>query len=181
MNTLEEIDEVVLHPGEFWFGGDDARVRTLLGSCVAITMWHPLRRIGGMCHYMLPERPKRQRDDDLDGRYADEALELFFREMHSHGCRPAEFEVKLFGAGNMFPELRNCGGCVPTPKGNLGAACRNVSCRNATTALELAQRFGLRVAAESLGGTGSRQVIFDTGSGDVWVRQGGVAADGASA
>lgn len=54
MNTADSMQLVTLQPGEFHFGGANTRIQTLLGSCVAITLWHPIRRIGGMCHYMLP-------------------------------------------------------------------------------------------------------------------------------
>ena len=69
--------EIMLQPGEFFFGQDDTIIRTHLGSCVAITMWHPEQKRGGMCHYMLPSRARS--DDPLDGRYADEAIQ--FTEM----------------------------------------------------------------------------------------------------
>lgn len=48
--------DIFLQPGEWYFGEGNTRVRTTLGSCVAIVLWHPVRRIGGMCHYMLPSR-----------------------------------------------------------------------------------------------------------------------------
>lgn len=51
---VTEISEVVLKPGDFYFGGGATRISTLLGSCVSMTLWHPRRKIGGMCHYMLP-------------------------------------------------------------------------------------------------------------------------------
>ena len=47
---------VYLPAGKFHFGGGNVRVHTLLGSCVAITVWHPLKRVGGICHYLLPTR-----------------------------------------------------------------------------------------------------------------------------
>ena len=47
--------EVVLAPGQVSFATCPTRLRTLLGSCVAFTFWHPQRRIGGMCHFMLPD------------------------------------------------------------------------------------------------------------------------------
>ena len=60
--------EVFLQPGEFYFGEEKTRIRTLLGSCVAITLWHPKLRIGGMAHYMLPSRPGLAKGQPLDGR-----------------------------------------------------------------------------------------------------------------
>ena len=54
--------EYFLHPGEFQFTDDpDTRFRTLLGSCVAMTLYHPKRRIGGMSHYLLPTRGAKRR------------------------------------------------------------------------------------------------------------------------
>ena len=60
--------EVILQPGELFFGKEDVVVRTVLGSCIAITLWHPEQKQGGMCHYMLPSR--RNPSAKLDGRYA---------------------------------------------------------------------------------------------------------------
>ncbi len=53
-DTPEDVETVVLRPGDFHFGGGHTRISTLLGSCVSITLWHPRRLIGGMCHYMMP-------------------------------------------------------------------------------------------------------------------------------
>ena len=71
----DDIREVFLQPGGFYFGGGRTRISTLLGSCISITLWHPARRIGGMCHFMLPTRGQ-PAGAPLDGRYADEALAL---------------------------------------------------------------------------------------------------------
>jgi hypothetical protein len=60
--------DIFLQPGEFYFGDHETRIRTLLGSCVAITMWHPRLRIGGMCHYLLPMHRGRSGKTELDGR-----------------------------------------------------------------------------------------------------------------
>ena len=58
----DDILEIFLQPGEFYFGEGKTRIRTLLGSCVAITLWHPRLHIGGMSHYMLPSRPRHRKN-----------------------------------------------------------------------------------------------------------------------
>jgi Chemotaxis protein; stimulates methylation of MCP proteins len=50
------IMEIFLQPGDWYFGDRDTRIRTLLGSCIAITIWHPRLLVGGMCHFLLPGR-----------------------------------------------------------------------------------------------------------------------------
>ena len=68
MNKTPNKNDVFLLPGEFHFGDQDDRIITLLGSCVAITLWHPEKRIGGMCHYMLPSPMYREKPSELNGK-----------------------------------------------------------------------------------------------------------------
>ncbi len=172
MHKPAHVHEVVLQPGDFHFGDENTRIRTLLGSCVSITMWHPVKRIGGMCHYMLPTRNVKQ-IEALDGRYADEAMQMFMREINASGTHPSEYRVKAFGAGNMFPGLKkkHMQSCNAHVSREEMCSCRDVACRNAGIAYELASRYGFAIEAHDLGGEGHRNVIFDIGTGHVWVRQ----------
>ena len=65
----DSVQEVFLNPGDFHFAGGHTRIRTLLGSCVSIALWHPERKLGGMCHFILPERGQPAAGQELDGRY----------------------------------------------------------------------------------------------------------------
>ena len=165
--------DIFLQPGEFYFGDHFTRIRTILGSCVSITMWHPHRRIGGMCHYMLPSRGTKA-GKRLDGRYADEALQLFLHEICAAGTWPEEYQVKLFGGGSMF---RTPGKEAQAPKKTPGgdADCRDVPCRNRQIAYQLIQHYGFTLTAEHLGGSGHRQLMFDIANGHAWVRQNPIA------
>jgi chemotaxis protein CheD len=148
--------DIFLQPGEVYFGGRDTRIRTLLGSCVAIVMWHPGMLAGGMCHYMLPGAPAGKRAA-LDGRYADEAMELMLREIRSVYTLPGDYQVKLFGGGHMFSAQQ------PVRDDHVGA-------KNVEMARILLKRHGFSASAEHLGGVGHRTVLFDIWSGHVWVR-----------
>ena len=149
--------DIFLQPGDFYFGDRAARIRTILGSCVAITLWHPRLLIGGMCHYMLPMRHGRHKDAEPDGRYADDAMALFMRELDKTGSWPADYEVKMFGGGDQFPQhakrLR-----ISVPDNNIHAG------------RSLLKQHGFSIKAEHLGGDGHRNVIFDVYSGQVWIK-----------
>ena len=166
--------EIFLQPGDFYFGDQNTRIRTLLGSCIAVTLWHPRLLIGGMCHYMLPSRGKQPNTVPLDGHYADEALEMFQRELRGVGTRPGEYELKLFGGNNMFSNS-GAGKVDPCPKINcpdpVVASCRDVSCRNQRSARFLAERHGFTVRAENMGGTQPHNVLLDLWSGNVWIKR----------
>lgn len=159
MQAPDDILEIFLQPGEFFFGEEKTCIRTLLGSCVAITLWHPKLRVGGMSHYMLPQRPSRERAQALDGRYADEVMQLFHRELQRTRTRPSEYEAKLFGGGRMFSYPSKTKRHV------------DISDRNVEAGRQLVAQYGFRLAAEDLGGDGHRNVILDLWSGDTWLKR----------
>ena len=161
MQARDDVMDVFLQPGEFYFGDEKTRIRTLLGSCVAITLWHPKLHIGGMCHYMLPKRPSNNSGETiaLDGRYAEDAIKMFLHEISQARTRAAEYQVKLFGGGNMFPHT------VKTVRHT------SISETNVNFGRAAIIQCGFHLAAEDLGGSGHRNVILDLWSGDVWVRK----------
>ena len=156
----EAIKSVVLAAGEFYFGGGTTRISTLLGSCVSITLWHPRKHIGGMCHYMMTARKNENADGPgrtgaLDGRYADEAFRLFLKGVEHAGTRPAEYQAKLFGGADMF--------------GTAKGSPMNIGERNVAFGRELLAGHGITLVAEHIGGSGRRKLHFDLWSGDVWL------------
>lgn len=162
-------ERVFVNLGEVYFGQGDLQVETLLGSCVAITFWHPVRRLGGLCHFLLPARRLHREQSaqgehaEPDGRYGDEALVRLLNEVRKHDTQLADYRVKVFGGGNVLG--------LPASKIRVGQA-------NADFALEMLQRQQIPITAQDIAGDGYRYLRFDLNSGDVWVRRGhGVVHD----
>jgi len=153
------MQDIYLYPCEVWFGGGQTRVRTVLGSCVAVTLWHPTLGIGGMCHFMMPRSPV-SRSKERDGCYADKAMALLRAKIRTTGRPPEEFEAKLFGAGSMFCNPCGAAECIP----------RQLQDRNIISGRKLVMDFGHRVVAEHLGGHGHRQLVFDIATGLAWLK-----------
>lgn len=162
MNTPKAIKNIFLHPGECYFGDGRTRISTLLGSCVSITLWHPRKRIGGMCHYLLAER-KRSVNQVLDGRFGSEAFKLLMQHIKAAGTRPNEYQAKLFGGGNMIG-IRQIGGM-------------EIGSRNVEYGRQLLATLRIEPVAEHVGGSGRRKLHFNLWNGDVWLAfpQGGDA------
>ena len=161
MARLNGLMDIFLQPGELFVGDAGFQIRTILGSCVSITLWHPQAKVGGMSHLLLPTRGVAS--PELDGRYGDEALELMFHDLRAAGVNPVQCEAKIFGGGNMFPGRRHVGNQHPS-----GLA---VGQRNGQAARELLRLHGIGLVTESLYGIGHRQIIFDIRNGDVWSKQ----------
>lgn len=159
------LTEIYLKPGDIYFGDDTMCLRTVLGSCVAITMWHPVRRIGGMCHFMLPGNARTDRSaDGLSARFAEGAMRSMISEARRFGTRELDYEFKLFGGGNMFPGIAG-NHTVP-----IGEA-------NVQRARALLHALGVRPVAEHTGGYGQRVLMMDIRSGAVWMRHDDTRSD----
>lgn len=149
--------KVVLHPGDFCFAEPGTHLHTVLGSCIAITLWHPYLNIGGMCHFVLPERPAGAAENGLDGRYAADAMQLFEQAIQLHCTNLQEYEGKIFGGANVTGT-------------NNTAPEQLVGTRNAEIAMNMLISRGIDIKTVHVGETGNRRIIMDVATGGVWVR-----------
>ena len=153
------VSDVLLLPGDYFVGGRQYRIRTLLGSCVSIALWHPGALVGAMSHYLLARRGSRTAAPSA--RYGEDALELMLAELAQMGVPGRECQAKVFGGGQMFPALGHR---------------ETVGHKNGEAARGLLKRHDITIVSESLFGAGHRQIVFNVGTGDVWSRQVGPGA-----
>ncbi|MCU0967874.1 MAG: chemotaxis protein CheD [Rubrivivax sp.] len=149
--------QVVLLPGQMNFGAEASSLRTLLGSCVAITLWHPARRLGGMCHFLLPQRP-RKAGDPLDGRYGDEAVYAMVQCIRGARTDPSEYHAHLYGGADTMPEGTNL-------RFNVGE-------RNIEQGWSLIDRYGFQLQGVDVGEDIPRTVTLHLASGEVEMKRG---------
>jgi chemotaxis protein CheD len=149
--------DLTLMPGQMYFGGRARSLRTLLGSCLAITLWHPGRKIGGMCHFLLPSRARKP-GDVLDGRYGDEAMEAMLALLQLTRTEPSEYIAHLYGGADTLPG---------------GAGLRfNVGERNIEQGWILVDRHGFRLDGVDVGEDVPRTVTLELATGLVDMRRG---------
>lgn len=157
--------KVFLHPGDFVFAEPGTHIHTVLGSCIAICLWHPLLKIGGMCHFVLPFRPKGGAPTPTpDGRYGDEAMSLFDTALMLHRTDYKDYQAKIFGGANMFGKASN------SEEGLVGE-------RNAAKAMELLMSRGAEIQVVHVGEQGHRRIVMDVVSGNVWVKYQAAGSD----
>lgn len=154
---LHGAEKVFLLPGQWYFGHTGAVVRTLLGSCIAIILWNPRRRMGGMCHFLLPTR-LRTPDGVLDGRFGDEAMELMAHEIKKTGTKPTDYEAHIYGGADTMPDEAKV-------KFNVGE-------RNVQKAWDLIDQYGFQMQTVDVGGTDPRNVTIDLHSGQIVLKRG---------
>lgn len=151
--------DIFLMPGDCFVGDEQYRVRTLLGSCVSITLWHPAMRIGAMSHFLLPGgggQALRPRHADKPGVYGVDAMNYLLAGLARRAVPLAQCQGKIFGGGAMFPRSDKV---------------RDIGLQNGDCARNMMQQHGIHVVSESLFGEGHRQLIFTIRNGEVLSRQ----------
>ncbi len=150
-------EDVFLMPGQLHFGQQAGSIKTLLGSCVAVTLWHPTKRLGGMCHFLLPSRT-RSGGDTLDGRYGDEALETLLEHIRRSRTAPEEYHAHLYGGADTLPEGTNL-------RFNVGE-------RNIEAGWHFVDRWGFQLQGVDVGEDVPRSVTLTLATGEVEIRRG---------
>lgn len=127
-----------------------------LGSCIAVTLYDPQSRIGGMAHTLLPQlRPGM--DGSRPAKFVDAAIELMLAELIRQGSKAPELQAKLIGGATMFDS-------------SLLGDKEGIGLRNARAARQTLERCGIRLVGEDVGGGFGRTVEFHLASGEVSVR-----------
>lgn len=145
--------QIILHPGELYFGSTPKRIRTVLGSCVAISVWHPLLKVGGLCHYVI-SAPGKQQAHLIDTKYASVAGDQLIRHMTNHG-KPREYQASIWGGGDM----------------NSLPLSDTVGSQNIAFARRWVEVHGLQLRHEEVGGDVCRTLIFDLADGACYLKK----------
>ncbi len=129
-----------------------------LGSCVAVCMFDPVARVGGLLHILLPEStldPKKAETNPFT--FADTGIPLLLRQMVAQGASEKRISVRLAGGAQV----------------TAGKDVFAIGKRNHAAARKILWKLGLMVAGEQVGGDVSRTVRLDLDSGRFIVREGG--------
>jgi chemotaxis protein CheD len=150
---------VKILPGEYYVTRADEAVSTVLGSCVSACVRDPMKNVGGMNHFMLPDDATSGPNNWLDPavglatRYGSYAMESLINDLLKLGAVRERLEIKVFGGGRVLTGMTDVG-------------ARNIEFIRSYIQLE-----GYRIAAEDMGGNQPRKVVYFPASGRVKLRR----------
>ena len=146
-------ERVYLHPGQLAVASSPCAMTTVLGSCVAVALHDPVKRVGGLNHFLLPKAQA----PGISTRYGDTAMRRLLVEMLRLGSNVSQLEATVIGGACVLHAYLGS-------KAHLGLA-------NVRMALDSLQIAGVRVLVKDIGGNRGRHVTFLPCTGDVVVRQ----------
>jgi len=145
-----------LLPGEVFFSDVPSMVNTVLGSCISVTMFSHVKRIGMICHSMLPDSKTAYKKDPNEFKYVDQSIEHMHHKFAEMKVSPKEIEVKLFGGSDMFEYV---------------SKDETIGTKNIYSAINVLQKLGYNIKAKDIGGQFTRKLYFSTETGIVYVRK----------
>jgi chemotaxis protein CheD len=150
---------VKILPGEYYVTRGEEAISTVLGSCISACVRDPVKNVGGMNHFMLPEDASTGPNNWLDPavglatRYGSYAMESLVNDLLKLGATRERLEIKVFGGGRVLSGMTDVG-------------ARNIEFVRRYIQLE-----GYRITAEDLGGTQPRKVVYFPASGRAKMRR----------
>jgi len=148
------VKQETIYIGEVFASREPTIVKTLLGSCIAVCLWDPGTRVGGMNHFLLPHAPNGGGDDPA--RFGVHAMDLLICEMLKAGADRHRLRAKIFGGAHVLslPEDED-----------------SVPSQNIAFAIDFVRNDGFKLTGEDLGGYQARRVHFQTDTGRAFVQR----------
>lgn len=125
-----------------------------LGSCVGVSLYDRVNKLGGLVHIMLPDSTMFKQQSIKQGKFANTGIPLLVSELLKSGGKMAYLEAKLVGGAQMFD----------------GFDVFKIGQRNIEKCSHILHQIGIKVVAQETGGNQGRTMILDTVTGKVFVR-----------
>lgn len=127
-----------------------------LGSCLGITFYDPIKKVGAMAHAMLPDIEKAKTKTNPH-RFVNSCIQEMVQEFEKRGCPRQRIVAKLFGGAHMFSFINT-------------DSVLNVGQKNIEMALSMLKELGIKIVGQEIGGTFGRTIEFNVEQGSVLVK-----------
>ena len=134
---------------------DDELVTYSLGSCIGVSIWDPVARVGGMLHYMLPDSglsPEKAKANPM--MFADSGIPKLFKSAYKLGASKKRLVVKVAGGSQLLDD-----------NGTF-----NIGKRNHVILRKIFWKNGILVESEHVGGSLSRTLRLNIKTGRVTLK-----------
>ncbi|MCS7204387.1 MAG: chemotaxis protein CheD [Leptospiraceae bacterium] len=137
---------VFLQPGELYLTSEDIEVKTILGSCVSVTVYNKSLNFGGICHYILPSA----RREEASTKFGNIAIKILIHQLLRAGSHISDLEAKIFGGASVIYDE---------------SEYFFIGEKNIQIAKEILNQYSISIVEEEVGGNEGRKLFFYPKSG----------------
>ena len=132
-----------------------ALVTYALGSCIGVTIYDPIAKVGGMLHFMLPEsKVNAEKAKTNPAMFADTGVPALFKQAYELGAKKSRLIVCAAGGAEVLAD-----------DGHF-----KVGKRNRTMLRKLFWKNNILLSADDTGGSISRTLMMTLADGEIVVR-----------
>jgi chemotaxis protein CheD len=129
-----------------------------LGSCLGITVYDPVVKVGGMVHVMLPmAKSDPEKAKNRPAMYVDTGFGKLLKEVYELGAQKKNLEIIVAGGASM--------------KKNQDDDYFKIGKRNFTVLRKLLWKNGFMITSQDVGGSTSRTMVLSIADGLVTVNK----------
>lgn len=126
-----------------------------LGSCIGVTIYDPIAKVGGMLHLMLPQAScSPEKAQKLPCMFADTGVPLLFKKAYGLGAMKERLIVCVAGGAEILADESNF----------------KIGAHNLTMLRKLFLKNNVVIAAEDTGGKNSRTMTLNMKNGQVTIK-----------
>jgi chemotaxis protein CheD len=141
---------------------NDVIITYALGSCIAVVIYDPIARVGGMLHFMLPDSTlDKTKATATPGMFADTGVPLLFKSCYQLGADKKRLIVKVAGGASILND----------------ADYFRIGQKNITAMRKLFWKNNVLISAEDTGKNCNRTVKLQLSDGKCFVRSSGGAVE----
>jgi len=129
-----------------------------LGSCIGVSIYDPLAKVGGMSHFMLPMPGSNETPSPNPSIYCASALPALFKKAYALGAKKERLIVCAAGGSEMLEAENGL----------------RIGQRNRTMLRKILWQNGVTLQAEDTGGRESRTMVLELATGTVRIFKSGV-------
>jgi chemotaxis protein CheD len=144
-----KLRDYFLSPGFIYLSEEPSLISTVVGSCVAVSLWDCKKECGAMAHFLYPSTDARAQ---ASAKFGNVAIQYLIKLFLVEGSKVKDLRAQIFG-GAISPT----GGCERIGAENIRVAKRMLAGRR------------IPVISEDVGGTMGRKIVYNTAKNEAVV------------
>ena len=134
---------------------DSQIVTYSLGSCIGVAIYDADKKVGGILHFMLPDSTiDADKAREKPCMFADTGIPKLFKSAYQLGLEKTKARVVVVGGAQVLDS----------------ADTFKIGKRNYAALRKIFWKNNVLIDAEDVGGTTSRTLFLDVGTGKIWIR-----------
>lgn len=134
--------ECYLPPGHVQLAQEASLIWTVLGSCVAVTLWDSRNLLGGVSHFLYPVTTDKRK---ATAQYGNVAVRYLVKLLLDNGSKESDLKAQLFGGAQSD-----------------SADCARIAKENLQVARTILKKYRIGIISEDTGGFLGRKLVYNT-------------------